>query len=178
MFLMLNLDYIVVGHVLGGRALGIYLVAFNLSSWPATILSSAVRRVSLATFARLAERTTRVGESFVRASGMLVCLALPLAVLLGLYAHPAIQVVYGPAWSAAAVVLPLLGVLATVRVFTELSYDYLVALNRTRPNLWLQVLWAGCLARPWWWARTRTGSSAWPPRTRSWPAGSWCRPTC
>jgi PST family polysaccharide transporter len=28
-----------------------------------------------------------------------------------------------------------------VRVITELAYDFLVALGRPRPNLWLQIIW-------------------------------------
>ena len=36
-FAMLNVDYVVVGRVLGPVALGLYLLAFNLSSWPVNI---------------------------------------------------------------------------------------------------------------------------------------------
>ena len=32
----LNVDYVVVGRQLGTTALGLYLLAFNLSSWPST----------------------------------------------------------------------------------------------------------------------------------------------
>ena len=33
-FLVLNVDYIVVGRVLGAEALGLYMLAFNISGWP------------------------------------------------------------------------------------------------------------------------------------------------
>jgi O-antigen/teichoic acid export membrane protein len=145
LFFMLNIDYIVVGHVLGAVALGTYLIAFNLSSWPVHLVSTAVRRVSLAGFSRLAEQQSRVGESFARAAGLVLALTLPLAVLIACYAHPLIGFVYGAKWLAAADVLRLLCVLGVTRVFTELAYDFLVALARSRATLWLQIFWCACL---------------------------------
>jgi O-antigen/teichoic acid export membrane protein len=146
MFVMLNVDYVVVGHLLGAVDLGIYLLAFNLSAWPANLVSASVRRVSLAGFARLLEQpAARVGETFARAAGLLLAVALPMAVMLAVYAHPLVLVLYGQKWAAAVDVLQLLCVLGVVRVLTELAYDFLVALGRTTPNLWLQLLWVGCL---------------------------------
>ena len=52
-FAMLNIDYVVVGAVLGPVALGFYLLAFNLSSWPVNLVSAPVRRVAVPAFARL-----------------------------------------------------------------------------------------------------------------------------
>jgi O-antigen/teichoic acid export membrane protein len=145
MFFMLNTDYVIVGHLLGASALGVYLLAFNLSAWPAGMVSAPVRRVSLAAFSRLAEQPMRIGESFARAAALLLAVALPMSVLLAAYGRPLIAFVYGAKWSAAAPVLQLLCVLGVVRILTELAYDFLVALGRTRPNLWLQVLWTACL---------------------------------
>lgn len=51
-FAMLNVDYVIVGSHLGVQALGFYLLAFNLSSWPVSLFSSPVRRVSMPAFAR------------------------------------------------------------------------------------------------------------------------------
>ena len=43
----LNIDYVIVGRLLGTTALGLYLLVFNLSSWPSNLLSIAVRRVAI-----------------------------------------------------------------------------------------------------------------------------------
>ncbi len=64
LLLMLNVDYVVVGHLLGPTQLGLYLLAFNVASWPTTVIGSAIRRVTLASFARISEneasRATRL----------------------------------------------------------------------------------------------------------------------
>ena len=45
-----NVDYLVVGSVLGTTALGFYMLAWNLSSWPINLFSAAVNRVSVPAF--------------------------------------------------------------------------------------------------------------------------------
>ncbi len=42
---LLNVDYLVIGNVLGPTAVGLYLVAFNVSSWPNSLVGAAVRAV-------------------------------------------------------------------------------------------------------------------------------------
>ncbi len=46
-------DQLVTGAVLGATALGFYVLAFNLSSWPVSIFSQPLRSVAPAAFARL-----------------------------------------------------------------------------------------------------------------------------
>lgn len=140
-FAMLNVDYVIVGSHLGVQALGFYLLAFNLSSWPVNMFSSPVRRVSMPAFARLQHDPQRVAEVFARAAALLVVATLPACVLLAVLARPLLDVVYGTRWAPAAAVLPCLAVLALVRVLVELGYDLLVALGRTPANLSVQGLW-------------------------------------
>ena len=59
-FAMLNTDNIVIGRVEGPTALGLYVLAFNLSGWPVNVLSDTVRRVSLVAFSRLRTDPTAV----------------------------------------------------------------------------------------------------------------------
>ncbi len=52
-FSVLNVDYVVVGRVLGATALGLYVLAFNISGWPMNLFGAVVRSVSLPGFAHL-----------------------------------------------------------------------------------------------------------------------------
>ena len=49
---LLNVDNIVLARVAGATALGYYVLAFNISSWPMSALSQVVRSISLPYFAR------------------------------------------------------------------------------------------------------------------------------
>lgn len=140
LFLMLNVDYVTVGHLLGATALGLYTMAFNLCSWPSTLVSSAVRRVSMPAFARYAENGK--GElGFRRGIFLVTVLTVPLVVLLACYANELIAFLYGANWVGAAVAVPTLAVLGLGRILVEIVYDYLVAIGRTMSNLWLHAVW-------------------------------------
>jgi O-antigen/teichoic acid export membrane protein len=145
LFFMLNVDYLVVGHLLGAVQLGFYLLAFNLCSWPANLVSVAVRRVSLAGFSRVAHDPARAGDAFTRSAGLVLALTVPICALLATYARPAVSVLYGDTWLPSVGALRLLCVLGGARVVLELAYDYLVAVGRTRVNLLLQALWVSLL---------------------------------
>lgn len=141
LFGMLNVDYLVVGPLLGPVALGLYLQAFNLSSWPVNMFSTAVRRVSLAAFSRLQGDPAALVAALARSTALLAAATLPVCALLGLLAHPAVTVVYGQRWAGSASALQFLAVLGLARVLTELLYDFLVAVGRGRDTMLLQGLW-------------------------------------
>ncbi|MGX7678028.1 lipopolysaccharide biosynthesis protein [Jatrophihabitans sp. DSM 45814] len=145
LFLMLNVDYIIVGHLLGAEQLGLYLLAFNLCSWPITVISTAIRRVSLAAFSRMHENGDEGSRGFERSVGLVMAMTLPLCVLLAGFAMPVIDFLYGSKWSAAAEPLRFLAVLSAGRVAVELTYDYLAAIGRTRSSLWLHAIWLAAL---------------------------------
>jgi len=140
-FVVLNVDYIVVGHVLGPVALGYYLIAFNLSSWPVSAFSTTIRSVSLAAFSHLREDAEEFRRSFGHALASLMALTIPACVLLAALAVPLLRFVYGPRWLPSATPLAILSILGALRVALELAYDYLAASGRTRPILWIHLLW-------------------------------------
>lgn len=145
LFALLNVDYVVVGATLGPMALGLYLLAFNLSTWPVGMFSAPVRRVSLAGFARIADDRAAACRAFVRALTVLLIVTLPVCLLLATFATPLIGFVYGDKWVKAADALPFLALLALTRILVELAYDFLVALGRSRPNLLIQGVWFAAL---------------------------------
>lgn len=140
-FAMLNVDYVVVGALLGPVALGFYLLAFNLSSWPVSFFSEAVRRVALAGFSRLEADPERQRQALARAAGLLAAATLPVCALLGVLALPLVRVVYGGRWAASAAALGFLALLGASRVLLELGYDFLVARGRSAATLRLQAAW-------------------------------------
>jgi O-antigen/teichoic acid export membrane protein len=145
MIAMLNVDYVVVGASLGPAALGFYLLAFNLSSYPVVLFSTPARRVSLPLFARLHAGATDASAAFAPVCTLLLLVTLPACIMLALLAQPFVRIVYGETWVPAAAALPWLMVLGVARVLGELIYDFLVALGSSVTNLVLQSVWLGSL---------------------------------
>ncbi|WIM99563.1 oligosaccharide flippase family protein [Actinoplanes oblitus] len=137
---IVNVDSVVVGSVLGPAALGIYAMAFNMSSWPVRMVSETARRVSFAGFSRLADSApAEFASGFVRAFTLVIAAAVPICVVLGVLAEPIITFVYGDQWAAAALPLQFLVGLGLLRTAVELAYDCLA--TRVRKTLMLMQAW-------------------------------------
>lgn len=140
-FAVTNVDKVVVGAVLGPVPLGFYVLAVNLSNWPATVFSLPVRSVAPALLARLQGNPPVMRATFLSTAGLLAAVTLPACVVLSAAAQPLITLVYGSVWRPAAAALAWLGLLAALRILFELVYDYFVVLANTRVVLTVQVVW-------------------------------------
>jgi lipopolysaccharide exporter len=136
---LLNIDTVTISRVAGTTALGLYVLAFNISSWPMSAIGQAVRSVSLAGFSRSSHEDGDGG--LVLALSLTWAVALAAGVLLAALAHPLVAVLYGARWSPSATVLAALGLFGALRVALDLVATYLMARGATRPVLYVQILW-------------------------------------
>ena len=137
----MNADSVVVGATLGPIALGLYRVAFTMSSWPVRAISETARRVSFAGFSRAAESKTALTNSFTGGLSPLLLASVPACALLFALPGPIVRTVYGGQWSGSAGALRYLALLGLLRIVFELCYDFLVAAARSRALLAVQALW-------------------------------------
>lgn len=144
--LLLNVDYMLVGRLLGAEVLGYYTLAFNLASWPVAFFAVAVARVSVPAFARMQDDRPRLQAAYSRSSQTLLTLALPPCLLLALFADPLVHFVYGDKWAPAVAVLRFLAALGLLRVLYQFWADVLVAVGEGRRVLVTQLCWIASLA--------------------------------
>jgi len=138
---LLNIDNVVIARVAGTTALGLYVLAFNVSTWPMNAIGQAIRSVSLAGFSRVSQREGDGDRGLGTALSLTWTVALPAGLMLAALAHPLIELLYGPKWSASAVVLAALGIFGAVRVILDLLATYLMARGASRPLLYVNALW-------------------------------------
>ncbi len=134
---LLNVDNIVLARVAGATALGFYVLAFNISSWPMSALSQVVRSVSLPYFSR----TGMGSDGLAMVTSLAWAGALPAGGVLAALAAPVVIVVYGGKWQPAAPVLAALGLYGSLRVVFDIFAGYLYSRGRSRPVLWIQLIW-------------------------------------
>lgn len=140
--LLINADYVVVGRLLGATLLGFYLLAFNVSSWVANTLGTAIRYVSVAGFSRLAEQDGALSAGLRRSLQVLLTLVLPVVTIMAVLAGPLIAFLYGDPWAPAADALAFLMILALFRLLIGLGLDVLMATAATRSALVVNCTWA------------------------------------
>lgn len=139
--LVLNSDYVVVNRYLGAAVTGAYFLAFNVSNWPVTLISFAMRRAAVTGFSRLAQDRAELERAFVSSVGLLVTLVAPMVLLVGLLATDVLRVLYGPRYVIGTTALEFLAGIALLRLVTSLGVDLLTALGRTLHILWVQASW-------------------------------------
>jgi PST family polysaccharide transporter len=138
-WVVMSIDYVVVGWHSGPVVLGFYVLAFNMASWPMTSLGLALRVVALPGFAQLDDQRRPKGLSL--AAGLSFTLALLAGVVLSSLASVLIPFVYGDKWLDAAHALAGLAFFGALRVVFDLLATYLVAAGATRAVLLVQILW-------------------------------------
>jgi O-antigen/teichoic acid export membrane protein len=142
---LLNVDYLLVGRILGATALGFYLLAFNISGWAPGVIGTAIRWVSIPSFSRLSEEDGALSPAVHQWITLLVIGVLPIGFLTAVLAPGLIDLLYGTTWAPSAPVLRFLIVLGVVRMLTQLAIDILTGAGATRAALWLNLGWAVAL---------------------------------
>jgi lipopolysaccharide exporter len=138
-WLVMNLDYVIVGALAGAVILGFYLLAFNISSWPMVALGMAIRSIALPAFSRLtgARREASLGSAIALSWST----ALLVGILLAGLAPTIITTVYGERWLSSAQALAGLAYFGALRVVIDLMATYMVAAGATRAVLLVQLVW-------------------------------------
>ncbi|MGN6110137.1 MAG: oligosaccharide flippase family protein [Kofleriaceae bacterium] len=137
-------DRLAISHYFGTSAVGAYNMAYNLADIPAIQVGEQIALVLMPSMAELpSDRRPRALE---RSTALLSLIIFPLAVGLGLVAHPLIALIL-PAnrWQEVA---PLLAVLACLSVFRPITWvlsAYLEAEAKTNRLMLLEVAKVGVL---------------------------------
>jgi O-antigen/teichoic acid export membrane protein len=103
-----NADYVMVGRLLGGRALGFYGMAWDLLRFIPERLYRVVGRVTLPAFSAIQERQSELARSYRALIAMVGRMLLPAMALLAIAAPKLIVTIYGTKWMPAALPLRLL----------------------------------------------------------------------
>ncbi|HKT02771.1 MAG TPA: oligosaccharide flippase family protein, partial [Rugosimonospora sp.] len=148
---VMNVQFMIIGRLVGATVLGYFLLAFNMSIWAQTVLGTAIRYVSVAGFSRLSEGDEEELSSGVqRSMAALVTVVAPIVALTSALAAPLVQLLYGERWVAAIPALRILVILTLGRMLIALATDALMGAGATRATLWLNLAWAAALIPALW----------------------------
>jgi lipopolysaccharide exporter len=137
---VLSVHNVAIAGIAGTAALGLYVLAFNVSSWPMSAIGQAIRGVSLAGFSR-ASRDREGDGGFALALSLSWAAGLLVGVLLAALAQPLVVSLYGSRWSTSASILAALGIFGALRVALDVIATFLLAKGTTRAVFYVQALW-------------------------------------
>ena len=135
-----NLDYVVVGRLLGGTALGIYTLAYRL---PELLVQSVWRVLAQAVFpffSSIQDDIDLLRRGFLATIRYTQVVIVPLCFGLFIAAEPAVGALFGDQWSAAVPVLRLMAVFSLIGSIGVNAGDVYKALGRSAVLARLAVL--------------------------------------
>ena len=110
--------------MLGVTALGFFVLAANLSSWPSAAFSEPISQVAPAALARLQHDPSAMRTSFETMLALVSAVTVPVCLVESGSAAPLIRIVYGNHWLPAHQPLIWLALLAALQIFFQLTLDY------------------------------------------------------
>ena len=106
--LAFNVDFLLIGRLLGSSALGYYSMAWDLLRFVPDRVFRIAGRVTLPAFCHLQDQTDQLARAYLNFCGYLSRIILPIVLCAAIAAPELITTIYGPKWLPAAVPMQLL----------------------------------------------------------------------
>jgi len=135
-----NADFMLIGRVLGAKALGPYSIAHRVTRMPVSRLTAQLSRVAFPAFSSVQDDDARMRRGFLELVGWISLASFPAMTGLVIVAPDAVSVLLGAKWLPAVVliqVLALVGALASVTVNVAPIYR---AKGRVHTQLRLEMI--------------------------------------
>jgi PST family polysaccharide transporter len=144
-YILLNVDYALVGHFIGATALGAYMLAFTVASAPAGMLAFVINGVAVPAFSRVKHDPDRLKNAMSSSLRVVALIVLPVCSLIVVLARPLVLTVYGSKWSSSAEVLSILSVYGAISIICILFANMLTSLGKAKFILIVQIIWLAAL---------------------------------
>ena len=125
-------DSLIVGKILGAATLGLYTLAYEIATMATSELLAPIRRALLPGYAKLAHDPEALRRSFVDGLALIMMIAAPVAIGIGLVADPMVRLLLGEKWLEAIPILQILAIFGVIQVSLSNIGPLLLAMGRPR----------------------------------------------
>ena len=134
-----NLVSVVIGRSLGAAALGTYTLATNVILMPFSRIAGPLQQVFFPAFSLMRDDRERMADIWIRATRLVALISMPALVGLAIVAPEFVQVVLGPRWSEATIVIQILAGVGLLQALHTLNTEVLLALGRAKWLFWFTM---------------------------------------
>ena len=130
--LNLQADRLILGNYLGKSVLGQYVVGSELAGMPTQVPLAPIMQALYAGFAKLKGDLAMLQSAYRTSQTILVAIALPLGLVVGVLAEKIVLLALGPTWLPAASVITVLAPVIALQIVTGPAQSAMMALGLTR----------------------------------------------
>lgn len=125
-------DRFFIGGHLGTAALGQYTVGSDLASLPTNAPVGPMMQALYAGFAKLSDDLARLKAAYLASQAIVMALAVPLGLMVGVLAEPIVLLALGAKWLDAAFVVQVLAPVFALQMLTGAAQSATMASGHTR----------------------------------------------
>jgi O-antigen/teichoic acid export membrane protein len=114
-YLNSNLDYLLIGSMLGASALGYYTLAYNLIIKPSTTINPVITKVAFPVFSRIQNETEKLRRAYLKVLQLLAIVNFPMMFGLAVVAPVAVPVIFGEQWLPSIILIQILTIVGLLR---------------------------------------------------------------
>jgi O-antigen/teichoic acid export membrane protein len=134
-----NLDRILLGHLLGPVALGLYVFSFRFVVQPIATVAGAVGSYLFPFFSRQQDNRARLRRGYGSALKGLAVLTCPVAVLAAAASPTLVPALWGEQWRAAVPLMQIMAALAVCQAYASPVGQLFKSLDRPNWLLWWSI---------------------------------------
>lgn len=129
-YLFENVDDTAVGRLINTASLGVYQVAYKISSLPITEVADVVSKVTFPVYVKISGNGRRLKEAFLRTFLATCALALPIGLFLFLFTDKVVFLLLGPKWGEAVPVVKVLAFFGVLRASIFATYPLFLSIKK------------------------------------------------
>lgn len=114
-YLNSNLDYLLIGSMLGAKSLGYYTLAYNLIIRPSSLINPVITKVAFPVFSRMQNETNRLKKGYLKVLQLLSTVNFPMMAGLAVVAPIAVPVIFGEQWLPSIILIQILTIVGLLR---------------------------------------------------------------
>ncbi len=137
-----NADFFVAGKVFGKDLMGVYRVAWDLTSTPLEKIVSMVGRVTPSVLSAAQNDKAALRRYVLRITEVLALVTFPATIGLGLIAQDLVPLVFGRQWAGMVVPLQLLSIAASIRAIAPILPQVLTVTGQNRRGMQINLVGA------------------------------------
>lgn len=129
-YLFENVDDAAVGRLLNTSSLGLYQVAYKVSTLPITEIANVVIKVTLPIYVRISGDLDRLKRAFLKTLVVVTLITLPIGAILLIFTEPMVLLAFGEKWVGIIPIIKVLSFFGVVRAISATSYPLFLALKK------------------------------------------------
>jgi O-antigen/teichoic acid export membrane protein len=110
-----NIDYIIIGSLMGTESLGYYTFAYNLIIRPSAMINPIVTKVAFPVFSKIQNDIPRLRKSLLKIIKILSIVNFPILLGVNAIAPAAVPMLFGEQWRPSVILIQILSIVALLR---------------------------------------------------------------